>query len=57
MTEEKKSINPFIAMAQEAKKKNAAHPGLSKAPKQQGPKPNTKGFGGASVVRRTGRGG
>ena len=57
MTKEKKSINPFIAMAQEAKKKNAAHPGLSKAPKQQGPKANTKGFGGASVVRRTGRGG
>ena len=57
MTEEKKSTNPFIAMAQEAKKKNTAHPGLSKAPKQQGPKPNTKGFGGASVVRRTGRGG
>jgi len=57
MTEEKKSINPFIAMAQEAKKKNAAHLGLSKAPKQQGPKANTKGFSGASVVRRTGRGG
>ena len=57
MTEEKKSINPFIAMAQEAKQKNAAHPGLSKAPKQQGPKANTKGFSGASVVRRTGRGG
>jgi hypothetical protein len=57
MTEEKKSKNPFIAMAQEAKKKNAAHPGLGKAPKSQGPKVNTKGFGGASVTRRAGRGG
>ena len=44
-------------MAQEAKKKNAAHPGLSKAPKQQGPKANAKGFGGANVTRRAGRGG
>jgi len=57
MTEEKKSKNPFIVMAQEAKKKNAAHPGLGKSPKQQGPKANTKGFGGTSVVRRAGRGG
>ena len=57
MTEEKKSTNPFLAMAQEAKKKNAAHPGLSKAPKQQGPKANAKGFGGANVTRRAGRGG
>ncbi len=57
MTEEKKSKNPFIAMAQEAKKKNLAHPGLGKAPKSQGPKANTKGFGGASVTRRAGRGG
>jgi hypothetical protein len=57
MTEEKKSKNPFIAMAQEAKKKNAAHPKLGKAPKSQGPKANTKGFGGANVTRRAGRGG
>jgi hypothetical protein len=57
MTEEKKSKNPFIAMAQEAKKKNAANPGLGKAPKSQGPKANTKGFGGANVTRRAGRGG
>ena len=57
MTEEKKSKNPFISMAQEAKKKNAENPKLGKAPKQQGPKVNTKGFGGANVARRTGRGG
>jgi hypothetical protein len=57
MTEEKKSKNPFIAMAQEAKKKNAVDPGLGKAPKSQGPKANTKGFGGANVTRRAGRGG
>jgi hypothetical protein len=57
MTEEKKSKNPFINMANDAKKKNQGeHPGLGKAPKKQGPKP-TKGFGGSSVVRRTGRGG
>ena len=49
MTEEKKK-NP-IAIALEAKKKNAmANSGLGKAP-------NSKGFGGASVVRRAGRGG
>jgi hypothetical protein len=58
MTEEKKSKNPFVNMANEAKKNNASeHPGLGKAPKKQGPKVNTKGFGGSSVVRRTGRGG
>lgn len=51
---EKKSVNPFINMANEAKK--IKHPGMGKAPKQQGPKP-TKGFGGSSVVRRSGRGG
>lgn len=51
---EKKSVNPFINMANEAKK--TKHPGMGKAPKQQGPKP-TKGFGGANVVRRSGRGG
>ena len=45
-------------MANEAKKNNnELHPGLGKAPKKQGPKPNTKGFGGSSMVRRSGRGG
>jgi len=45
-------------MANEVKKNNASeHQGLGKAPKKQGPKVNTKGFGGSSVVRRTGRGG
>ena len=58
MTEEKKIKNPFINMANDAKKKNQGeHPGLGKAPKKQGPKPNSKGLGGSSVVRRTGRGG
>ena len=58
MTEEKKSKNPFINMANEAKAKNQElHPGLGKAPKKQGPKVNTKGFGGANVTRRAARGG
>lgn len=52
---EKKSKNPFINLANEAKKNNNIHPGLGKAPKQQGPKPS-KGFGG-QVMRKTGRGG
>ncbi len=56
MTETKKSKNPFINLANEAKKNNN-HSGLGKAPKSQGPKPNTKGFGGANVIRRSGRGG
>ena len=52
MSEEKKSKNPFINMANAAKKTAAVVPN-----QQQGkaPKPS-KGFGGASVVRRTGRG-
>lgn len=54
---EKKSKNPFVNMANEAKKSNGIHPGMGKAPKQQGPKPNTKGFGGSNVVRRASRGG
>jgi hypothetical protein len=55
MTEEKKSPNPFINMANDAKKKNA--PMITgKKSEQKAPKPS-KGFGGASVVRRTGRGG
>lgn len=53
---EKKSKNPFINMANDAKKNNA--PMITgKKGEQKAPKPNTKGFGGASVVRRTGRGG
>jgi hypothetical protein len=52
---EKKNPNPFINMANEAKKKNAITP-TGKKTEQKAPKPN-KGFGGASVVRRTGRGG
>ena len=58
MTEEKKSKNPFINMAREAKAR-----GIKLAPEKatqiqqtKAPKPS-KGFGGASVVRRTGRGG
>lgn len=55
MTEEKKSKNPFINLANAAKKDNK-NPGFGKAPKSQGPKP-TRGSGGASMVRRSGRGG
>ena len=54
MTEEKKSKNPFINMANAAKKN--ANP-FNNTKQGKGPKPNTKGFGGASVVRRSGRGG
>lgn len=55
MTEEKKSKNPFINMANEAKKnKQNFVSGKSNQPKV--PKPS-KGFGGPSVVRRSGRGG
>lgn len=54
MTEEKKSKNPFINMANAAKK-NSNQFGNNKNVKA--PKPNTKGFGGATVVRRSGRGG
>ena len=52
---EKKSPNPFINLAIEAKKNSPRLP-ETKAAKQKVPKPN-KGFGGSSVVRRTGRGG
>jgi hypothetical protein len=55
MTEDKKSKNPFINMANEAKKNNPAFI-TGKKSEQKAPKPN-KGFGGSSVVRRTGRGG
>jgi hypothetical protein len=57
MTEEKKFKNPFVNLANEAKKNKEQHPGMGKAPKSVGPKANTKGFGGANVVRRSGRGG
>jgi len=53
MTEQKKSPNPFVNMANEAKKNNQ-----SKFPKQVGKPPkHSKGFGGPAVVRRSGRGG
>jgi hypothetical protein len=55
MTEEKKSKNPFINLANAAKK-DSKNPSFGKAPKSQGPKPS-KGNGGATVVRRSGRGG
>lgn len=55
MTEEKKSKNPFINLANAAKK-DSKNTGFGKAPKSQGPKPS-KGNGGATVVRRSGRGG
>ena len=53
-----KELDKMLAKMNEAKNKNnEQHPGLGKAPKKQGPKVNTKGFGGSSVVRRAGRGG
>jgi|LakMenEpi03Aug12_release.lakeMendotaPanAssembly.Ray.scaffolds.fasta_scaffold1430303_2 hypothetical protein len=55
MTEEKKSKNPFINMALEAKKNKAAF-----NQGKQGSKPipkSSKGFGGPSMVKRSGRGG
>lgn len=51
---EKKSPNPFINMANQAKKQNNIHNELKG--KSKAPKPN-KGFGGPTVVRRSGRGG
>lgn len=56
MTVEKKSKNPFINMANDAKKNNPAFI-TGKKSEQKPQKPNTKGFGGSSVVRRTSRGG
>ena len=54
MTETKKSKNPFINMANEAKAKQPfPQKGGFKPPS---PKPS-KGFGNATVVRRSGRGG
>lgn len=54
MTEDKKSKNPFINMANEAKKNNPAFI-TGKKSEQKAPKPS-KGFGGAPI-RKTGRGG
>jgi hypothetical protein len=58
MTEEKKSKNPFINMAREAKARDMklAPEKATQIQKAKAPKPS-KGFGGATVVRRTGRGG
>lgn len=55
---EKKSNNPFINMANEAKARSLklAPEKAQQVQKAKGPKPS-KGFGGASVVRRSGRGG
>lgn len=55
MTEEKKSKNPFINMANDAKKNKPAFI-TAKNSNQKTPKPS-KGFGGPTVVRRSGRGG
>ena len=52
MTEEKKSKNPFINMANSAKKNN--QPPNIKNTKNNKP---TKGFGSSPVIRRSGRGG
>ncbi len=54
MTEEKKNPNPFINLANAVKKNTVP---TTKTKQTKLPKPNTKGFGGASVVRRSGRGG
>ena len=54
MTEEKKSKNPFINMANQAKKNNT--PKFDPKSKINSPK-SSKGFGGPSVIRRSGRGG
>lgn len=58
MTEEKKSKNPFINMAREAKARDVklTPEKANQIQKTKAPKPS-KGFGGASVVRRAGRGG
>lgn len=51
MTEEKKSKNPFINIANAAKKANT----FPNQQQNKTPKPN-KGFGGANVMKKTGRG-
>ena len=55
---EKKNPNPFIRMAQEAKARDLklAPEKATQVQKAKAPKPS-KGFGGATVVRRSGRGG
>lgn len=52
--EPKKSKNPFVNLAKEAKKANT--PQVFGKLQTKAPKP-TKGFGGANMVKRTGRGG
>lgn len=52
MTEQKKNNNPFINLANQAKKNSPSIKGKH----VNAPKPN-KGFGGPTVVRRSGRGG
>jgi hypothetical protein len=55
---EKKSKNPFINMANEAKKNKSVPTtelGIDTEVAKKAPKP-TKGFGGPSMVRRSGRG-
>ena len=56
---EKKNPNPFIRMAQEAKARatKIAPEKATQIQQAKSPKPNSKGFGGANVVRRSGRGG
>lgn len=55
---EKKSPNPFINLAREAKARDnkITHEKAQQVQKAKVPKPS-KGFGGATVVRRSGRGG
>ena len=57
MTEEKKSSNPFINQAREARKATGSVPGRADNRSYRAPKPNSRGFGAPSVVRRSGRGG
>lgn len=58
MTEQKKSKNPFINLANEAKARatKITPEKAAQIQKAKAPKPS-KGFGGATVVRRSGRGG
>jgi len=56
MTEQKKSKNPFINLANEAKKNNPSKQYGANTNNTKMPKPS-KGFGGPTVVRRSGRGG
>jgi hypothetical protein len=54
MSDEKKSKNPFINMANAAKKANN-FPNTTQQQQTKVPKPS-KGFGGATTMRKTGRG-